>query len=240
MRKIYTVFFIILSFLTINAQTDKEAYGFYERVKKVTYYIYNDCPIDSTQLWQEDLCPINNIKTMYFDKDGNIYKSIDELFGNGTSEKFLTEYNHVHKRLKSYTRYRMGTKDILEDTKFNWSMNNRHCSFKGIGLTTFTDGSRLLNKKNREIGGSYATRTKKGKQLLKESYTNEIDSSTGVLLKTNYTNQENGDYSILYSYYGYDKKKNASEVVLRYADTKKVQRYIRKEFEYYEEEKSTK
>lgn len=232
-KNIVSVILVLLC-LSTNAQTDKAAYGFQGKVKKITYYIYNDCQLDSTQIWQEDLCPMSAMRIMYFDKEGNMYKSIDELYGNGTQEKFLTEYNHVFNRIKSSKRYRLGTKAVLEEMKFFWSMDNRHCAFKSVGLTTFSEGTRLLNWRNREVGGSYSTRTKKGKQLLNESYTNEIDSF-GTLVKTNYSNAESGNYTIVYSYHIKDEYKNAMEVVLRFADTKKVQRYIRKEFEYYEE-----
>lgn len=229
------LYIFLLQYLTFYGQTDKTAYGFHGKVKQVTYYIYNDCPQDSTQLWNEDLCPLSAIRTMYFDKNGNIVKSIDEVYTNGIKEKFQTEYNLVNNHLKSSIRYRFGTNDVLEEVKYKWAIDKRHCSFKGIGLTTFSEGTRMLNIRNREIGGSYSTRTKKGRVLLDESYINEIDSFE-ILIKTKYLNQDKGDYTILYTYKNFDENKNALEVILKFEETKKIQRFIKKEFEYYTDE----
>lgn len=233
------ILILLTQFQTLFSQTDKAAYGFHGKVKQVTYYIYNDCQIDSTQIWHEDLCPLSAIRTMYFDKNGNIFKSIDEVYTNGVKEKFLTEYNLGNNQLKSYIRFRFGTKDVIEDVKFKWSIDRRHCTFKGIGISTFSEGTRMLNIKNREIGGSYSTRTKKGKILLNESYINEIDSFD-ILIKTKYLNEEKGDYTILYTYKNFDENKNALQVILKFEESRKIQRFIRKEFEYYLDEESKK
>jgi hypothetical protein len=227
------IFFFIIQTASISAQTDKAGFGIHGKIKKLTYYIYNDCQLDSSEIWQEDLCQLNAIKIMYFNVEGNIYQMIDELSTNFIKEKFITEYIHVNNRLKSSRRYRFYTNDLLEELKYGWSGDNLICTFKGKGLTTFTEGTRLVNWRHREVGGSYMTKTHKGQILLQESYRNEIDS-TNTLLHTNYKNNDKGDYSIDYSYSQKDEFKNPTMVILRYADTKKIQRYIRKEFEYYD------
>jgi hypothetical protein len=233
MKQVIGFLLLLFSSIEFQAQTDKAAFGIHGKIKKLTYYIYNDCQIDSSDVWNEDLCQLNALKIMYFNEDGNIYKSIDELSTNFIIEKFVTDFVHVNSRIKSSRRYRFYTNDLLEELKFNWSNDNQTCTFKGKGLTTFTEGTRLVNWRYREIGGSYTTKTQKKQIILNESYRNEIDT-TNTLLRTHYKNNDKGDYTIDYSYYQKDEFKNPTIVILRYADTKKVQRYIRKEFEYYD------
>ena len=68
--------------------------------------------------------------------------------------------------------------------------------------------------------------------LLKESYKNEFDDNWN-LVKTNYTNSEKGDYTILYEYDELDEIGNYTQVKLIYEDSKKLQRFIQKAFTYY-------
>lgn len=223
---------ILMSSLSINGQTELSSYGFKGRVKSVIYYIYHDVNLDENgKMVDAKVRPFIE-RAMYFDKIGNIDSTVEVLSEGRFFEKYITYHSHGGNRLKSTIKYRYYLNDVMDETKYTWSESNTKCSFKGKGVNSFTKGHRILSYNHRESKGEYIQETKKGELLLKESYKNEFDGNWN-LVKTKYSNSQKGDYTILYEYDEMDEMGNYTQVKLIYEDTKKLQRFIRKEFTYY-------
>jgi hypothetical protein len=229
--------YILVSVLPSYGQTEHASYGFKGRVKSVIYYIYQDVNLDKNgnlidaKIIDAKVQPFIE-RAMYFDKKGNIDSTIEVLSEGRFYEKYITYHSHVSNKLRSTIKYRYYLNDVIDETKYTWSESNAKCSFKGKGITSFNRGHRILSYNHRESRGEYIQETKKGELLLKESYKNEFDDNWN-LVKTNYTNSEKGDYTILYEYDELDEVGNYTQVKLIYEDSKKLQRFIQKAFTYY-------
>lgn len=227
--------FLLLLSLSIGnvfAQTDLKSYGFKGMVKSVTYRIYKDYGTDEKGRFDPEKSSLYIDKTMYFDKQGNMDSVVETLSEGRFFEKFITYYHHIGVRLKSSIKYRYYTNDVIEEMKYVWSEYNTKCSFKGSGLTQLTQGYRILLYTGRDSKGYYKQETKRGITVLEEWYKNEFDDNA-TLVRTTYSNAEKGDYSIRYEYDEIDDMGNPTQVKLIYEDTKKLQRFILKEFQYF-------
>jgi len=226
------VLFLVLKIYTVSAQTDLALYGFKGRVKAAIYRIHNDASFDSFGKFIDEKKIPYIEKALYFDKIGNIDSVVEILSEGHFFEKFITYHTHGGNRIRSTIKYRYHTNDVIEETRYTWSESNSKCSFKGKGISTLTSGFRKLAYNQRESLGEYLQETKKGVVLLKEAYRNEFDSKWN-LLKTIYSSDSKGVYVIVYDYDEMDETGNYTQVKLIYEDTKKLQRFIQKEFIYY-------
>lgn len=230
--KVTLVSLFILIFSSLSSQTDLASYGFKARVRSVKYSIFNEARFDSFGKFIDEKRRPFIEKTLYFDRRGNIDSVVEVLAEGRFFEKYITYHVHTGNRIKSTVKYRYYTNEVMEEVKYTWSEKNTKCDFKGVGISTFTKGYRIMTYNHRESKGEYMQETKKGEQLLKESYKNEFDGNWN-LIKTQYNHATNGLYSIIYEYDEMDDKGNYQEVKLIYEVTKKLQRFIKKEFDYY-------
>lgn len=226
------VFLFVSSVYALRAQTDLAAYGFKGQVKAVYYYIYNEARFDADGKFIDEKKQPYIEKALFFDKKGNIDSVVEVLSEGRFYEKYISIHVHVGNRIKSVTKYRYYTNEVMEETKYLWTEKNLKCSFKGVGFSTLSKGYKVLAFNHRESRGEYETETKKGVLLLKESYKNEFDTYWN-LLKTHYNNAEKGNYTIVYDYDDMDDMGNYQQVKLLYEDSKKLQRFILKKFYYH-------
>ncbi len=217
---------------TVSAQTDLVTYGFKGRVRAVIYRIYNEAKFDSFGKYIDERKQPYIEKAIYFDKIGNIDSVVEVLSEGHFFEKYITYHTHSGNKIRSTIKYRYYTNEVIEETKYTWSEGNSKCIFKGKGILTLTSGFRKLSYNHRESKGEYSQETKKGVILLKEAYKNEFDDHWN-LIKTHYSNDAKGFYTIVYTYDEMDDTGNYQQVKLMYEDTKKLQRFIKKEFIYY-------
>jgi hypothetical protein len=233
MKYTYTLklLFVLVS-NTLYSQTDIASYGFKGRVKMVKYYVYNDARFDSFGNYIDEKNQPFIEKAIFFDKIGNIDSVVEVLSEGRFYEKYITRHVHSGNRIRSTIKYRYYTNEVIEEVKYTWSEKNTRCDFKGTGISLFTKGYRELSYNHRESKGSYEQETKKGVEVLKESYKNEFDDSWN-LVKTQYNNARKGIYTISYDYNEMDETGNYTQVKLIYEDSKKLQRFIKKEFYYY-------
>jgi hypothetical protein len=230
--KVILVSFSILFINYLSSQTEIASYGFKGKVKSVKYSIYNEASFDSFGKYIDEKRRPFIEKTLFFDKKGNIDSVVEVLAEGRFFEKYITYHVHTGNRIKSTIKYRYYTNEVMEEVKFTWSQKNTRCDFRGLGFSTFTKGYRLLSYNYRESKGEYMQETKKGEVLLKESYKNEFDGKWN-LTRTFYNNASKGMYNIVYEYDEMDEVGNYSEVKLFYEDSRKLQRFIKKEFNYY-------
>lgn len=230
--KVTLVSFFIFIYGSVSSQTDLASYGLKGRVKFVKYSIYNEASFDSFDKYIDEKRRPFIEKTLYFDKKGNIDSVVEVLAEGRFFEKYITYHVHTSNRIKSTIKYRYYTNEVMEEVKYTWSEKNSKCEFKGKGIATFTKGFRILSYNHRESKGEYIQETKKGEVLLMESYKNEFDGNWN-LIKTQYNHATKGLYSIIYEYDDMDEMGNYQEVKLIYEDSKKLQRFIKKEFDYY-------
>ena len=230
--KVTLVYFFIFIPYFISSQTDLASYGFKGSVKSVKYSIFNEASFDSFGKYIDEKRQPFIEKILYFDKKGNIDSVVEVLAEGRFFEKYKTFHVHTGNRIKSTIKYRYYTNEVMEEVKYVWSDKNTKCDFNGKGISTFTKGYRILSYNHRESKGEYLQETKKGDILLKESYKNEFDGNWN-LIRTIYNNEKKGVYSVVYEYDEMDESGNYTEVKLFYEDTKELQRFIKKEFDYY-------
>lgn len=226
------IYLLVLFSKIVAAQTDLNSYGFKGRVKAVIYRIHNEANFDSFGKFIDEKRQPFIEKAIYFDKVGNIDSIVEILSEGRFFEKYITYHTHGGNRIRSTIKYRYYTNEVIEEVKYTWTEGNSKCSFKGKGITTMTSGYRKLTYNHRESKGEYIQETKKGVVLLKESYKNEFDGNWN-LVKTIYTNDKTGIYTIVYDYDDMDDSGNYTLVKLVYEETKKLQRLVQKEFHYY-------
>lgn len=235
MKYKYSVLALFFSLhLSVYSQSELATYGFKGKVRIVYSKIYQDPKLDASgKPIIANQQPFIERK-LYFDTRGNIDSVVEVLSEGRYFEKYITYHSHIGKKLKSTIKYRYYTNEVIEEMSYNWSDRNMKCSYKGIGISNFTTGHRIFTYNYRESKGEYIQETKKGTLTLKESYKNEFDTYWN-LVKTTYTNAQKGNYSILYYYDQMDSMGNYKQVSLIYEDTKKMQRYIEREFLYFDD-----
>jgi len=230
--KITPIILVLSISLSVYTQTDLSSYGYKGRVKAVVYRIYNEASFDTDGKFIDEKKQPYIEKILYFDKIGNIDSVVEVLSEGKFFEKYITYHTHSGNKIRSTIKYRYYTNEVIEEMKYSWSDKNSKCSFKGVGISKMVSGYRILAYNHRENKGEYMIETKRGVLLLKESYKNEFDAHWN-LIKTYYSNAQKGDYIIDYEYDEMDEMGNYTQVKLVYDDSKKLQRFIQKEFAYY-------
>lgn len=225
--------FLIIPLFTLS-QSDIYSYGFKGKVKSVKYYIYNDCILNPESEFDPKLNSIYIEKILHFNLKGNIDSIVETLYEGKLFEKMITYNYYLNNRIKSHKKYRYYSNDILEEMKYSWSDRNQLIDFKGVGIDKKITGHRKLLYNYREGSGEYIIKNKKGVEILHETYHNDFDSYWN-LTKTRYLNPTKGSYNMIYEYDKMDSVGNYQHVKLIYEETKKIQRFIIKQYEYYSE-----